>query len=60
MLTSMPVQGQFADEKGWRALANELRVRILEELAPTDLLSCLKVRINSVHFLRTLLTKTSC
>ncbi|RPD74951.1 hypothetical protein L226DRAFT_571194 [Lentinus tigrinus ALCF2SS1-7] len=37
------VEQPFLNPKGWGALATELRVRILQELNATDLLSCLKV-----------------
>ncbi|KAI0696306.1 hypothetical protein C8T65DRAFT_743637 [Cerioporus squamosus] len=41
---SPPGGGQlFANHKGWGALANELRVRILGQLDATDLVSCIQV-----------------
>ncbi len=44
-LTSSTGGGQlFANHRGWKSIANELRVHILQELDVTDLLSCSKVR----------------
>ena len=50
--TPTALSGQlFTDDKGWGALAVELRVRILLGLDATDLLSCSKVRTMPSAFL---------